>query len=162
MASSKQHTPLPAGARPAEFRLPELEGGVASLGTLVSQGPVVLAFFKVSCPVCQMTLPYLDRIQAGGKLAVYSISQNDARDTREFNQRFGVKLPTLLDPEDDGFQVSNAFGISMVPTMFLIGSNGTVERVTQGWNKSDIASLGALGGVNPFGPQDSVPEWKAG
>jgi hypothetical protein len=32
----------------------------------------------------------------------------------------------------------------------------------EGWRKSEIAELGALAGVNPFRPGDSVPEGKAG
>jgi peroxiredoxin len=33
---------------------------------------------------------------------IFGISQNDAADTREFNQEFGVTFPTLLDSEDNG------------------------------------------------------------
>jgi len=84
------------------------------------------------------------------------------RKMREFHRRFGVNLPTLLDSEKAGFPVSNTFGISMVPTMFLVETDGSISRVSEGWRKSDIEKLGALAGINPFQGGGSVPEWKAG
>jgi peroxiredoxin len=162
MSLARQRHLLNAGAPAVDFRLPFLGGGEATLRDLNANGPAVLAFFKVNCPVCQMTLPFLDRIRSSGRLPVYAVSQNDARDTRDFHRRFGVSLPTLLDSEDAGFVVSNAFGISSVPTLFLIETDGSISRVVEGWSKSEIERLGELAGVKPLRPTDSVPEWKAG
>jgi peroxiredoxin len=162
MASAHNRKLLAQGARVEDFRLPRLDGGEGTLADTLSRGPAVLAFYKVSCPVCQLTLPYLERIQASGRLPIFAISQNDAEDSRDFNQRFGVTMPTLLDPENSGFPVSNAFGISSVPTLFLVEPDGSVARVVEGWNKSEIEKLGAQAGVNPFREGDSAPDWKAG
>lgn len=152
---------LKQGARAPKFRLDLLDGGEASLADLAANGPVLLAFFKISCPVCQLTLPFLDRIH-GDRLRVYAISQNDAEDTREFNRYYRLSLPTLLDREEEDFPVSNAFGISSVPTMFLIERDGTVSRVVEGWQKAEIETLGELAGVQAIGAADRVPQWKAG
>src|SRR5689334_2059070 len=133
MASRRRLKLLDAGVRAPEFRLPLLDGGEASLQDLAAKGPVLLAFFKITCPICQLTLPFLERIHGAGTLPIYGISQNDAEDTREFNQEFGVTLPVLLDSEDSGFPVSNEFGISSVPTMFLVERDGTISRVFEGW-----------------------------
>ncbi|HEV3333262.1 MAG TPA: TlpA disulfide reductase family protein [Bryobacteraceae bacterium] len=162
MASAHDRKLLAQGARAADFRLPRLDGGESTLADTLSRGPAVLAFYKVSCPVCQLALPYLERIQASGRLPIFAISQNDAEDSRDFNQRFGVTMPTLLDAEKSGFPVSNAFGISSVPTLFLVEPDGSVARVIEGWNKSEIEKLGAQAGVNPFREGDSAPDWKAG
>jgi hypothetical protein len=112
--------------------------------------------------VCQLALPFLERIHAGGKLPIYGISQHGERDTRDFNREFGVTFPTLLDPEDQDFVASNAYGISSVPTLFLVGPGGEITRVIEGWNKKEIAWLGEQTGVDPFRPGEYVPEWKAG
>ena len=159
----KQRPKLVAvGEKVAGFRLARLGGGETSLEEMTAAGPALLAFFKVSCPVCQMTFPYLERIRTPGQLPVYGISQNGPEDTQSFNTRFGVTLPTLLDPEESGFPVSNAFGISSVPTLFLVERDGRIARVVEGWRKEEIAKLGAQVGINPFRQGDSVPEWKAG
>ncbi len=162
MGASRQRQLLKTGSRAADFRLARLDGAETSLKDIIANGPALLAFFKVSCPVCQLTLPFLDRIHAAGALSIYGVSQNPAGDTREFNHRFGVSFPTLLDSAESGYPVSNAFGISSVPTLFLIERDGTVSNVIEGWSKRDISELGSRSGVSPFRESDSVPEWKAG
>jgi peroxiredoxin len=162
MASRRQHQPLQTGARAPEFRLARLDGGEASLHDLIANGPVLLAFLKISCPVCQLTFPFLERLHVAGTLPIFGVSQNDDKHTREFNQRFGVTFPTLLDREENDFAASNAFAISSVPTMFLIERDGTVSSTIEGWNKAEIERLGGLAGVAPFRPGDNVPAWKAG
>ena len=162
MAHGKHSRLLQTGVRAPDFTLQRLDGGVATLGEIVAGGPALLAFFKVNCPVCQMTLPFLERIQAPGRLPVYGISQNCVEDTASFNRHFGITFPMLLDTEASGFVASNAYGISSVPTLFLVERDGTISEVTEGWRKSEIERLGTRAGVNPFRPADSVPEAKAG
>ncbi|MBZ5576602.1 MAG: TlpA family protein disulfide reductase [Acidobacteriia bacterium] len=162
MAHGKHLKLLQAGAPAPDFRLQHLGGGEVTLRELVAKGPALLAFFKVNCPVCQMTFPFLERLQTPGRLPVYGISQNCVEDTVSFNRHFGITFPMLLDPEGSGFPASNAYGISSVPTLFLVEQDGTIAEVTEGWRKSEIERLGARSGVNPFRPTDSVPEAKAG
>ena len=150
------------GARAPEFRLPRLDGGDISLAEIAAQGPALLAFFKNSCPVCQLTFPFLERLHQAGTLPVYGISQNDAGDTRAFAKRYRTTLPMLLDSEASGFPVSNAYGISSVPTMFLIERDGSIAQTVVGWRKQEIAALGATAGGSVIRPEDNVPEWKAG
>ena len=162
--AQRRHDLLDAGTRAPDFRISRIEGGEVSLADLVAHGPAVLAFFKITCPVCQMTFPFLERIHAAAKdaLPIYGVSQNGARDTRDFARQFGVTFPMLLDREDDGFPVSNAFGISSVPTIYVVDRGGVIASVVEGWSRRDIAALGERTGVNPLRPSDNVPEWKAG
>ena len=141
MSQTRQRHLLKAGSSVSDFRLRLLDGGGLSAGAdqlcgaeatlrdLIAKGPALLAFFKVSCPVCQLTLPFLERIRSSGRLPIFAVSQNDAEDTRTFQHRFSVALPTLLDSEKDGFPVSNAFGIASVPTLFLVEKDCSVSRV---------------------------------
>src|SRR6202035_4228481 len=71
------------------FTLKSLDGKELALGKLLEKGPVVVAFFKISCPVCQFTLPYLQRLAeryAGDSVSVIAVSQDDARGTKEINR----------------------------------------------------------------------------
>lgn len=162
VASAKQHKLLSAGVRAPEFCLTRLDGSQASLKDLAPGGSALLAFFKVNCPVCQLTFPFLERIHAAGTLPIYGISQNCADDTREFARHFAITFPMLRDEEKKGFQTSNDFGISSVPTMFLIGPDGKIGRVIEGWSRADIEWLGAQAGVQAIRPEDNVPALKAG
>ena len=127
-----------------EFSLKSLDGQEYSLQQLRNKGPVVLAFFKVSCPVCQFTFPFLQRLSeryAGHGASIVAISQDDARSTREFHQQYGVKFLTLLD--DSKYSVSNAYGLSTVPTIFLVSEDGMVKQSGAGFSKADLESIAA-------------------
>jgi peroxiredoxin len=149
------------GDRAPRFTLNDLERVPRSLAELLARGPVLLAFYKISCPVCQMTLPFLNRM-AGGALQVVTISQDEGASTRRFQTRFGVTLPVLLDQEEENYPVSNAFGITHVPTLFLIEPDGIVSQVSEGFSKADLESLSVRAEVSLFRQDETVPPWKAG
>lgn len=152
---------LEAGSQAPAFRLKDLQGGAISLEEILAKGPALLAFFKSSCPVCQLTLPYLERLAASTSIQIISISQDDAAVTQAFNQRFGVTLPTLLDPKE-GYPASNAYGITNVPTLFLVEPDHRIAKSFTGFSKRDLEALGERAGVGIFRAGDNVPEWKAG
>ena len=135
---------LTAGTKAPDFSVGTLDGGKFSLQEALERGPVFAAFFKISCPVCQYAFPYFERVYKahGGKASFVAISQDNARDTAAFLQEFGVTFRTLLD-DPNGYAVSNAYGLTNVPTWFLIGQDGTVELSSVGWSKKDVEELNA-------------------
>jgi peroxiredoxin len=153
---------LEAGARAPSFRLKGLDGAAASLEEILAKGPALLAFYKISCPVCQLTFPYLERLASGSGIQVIGISQDDASATEGFNQRFGVTFSTLLDPAKDSYPASNAYGITNVPTLFLVEPDGQIASAISGFSKRDLEALGERAGAKPFRAGENVPEWKAG
>lgn len=154
---------LAAGGRAPDFQLQDLHGQTQALKDLLARGPVLLAFFKVSCPVCQYTFPFLQRLHEGGKdIAIIGVSQDKAGATREFNQEFGVAFPMLLDDGAAGYPVSNAFGIQTVPSLFLIEPDGAVSLSGSGFVKQDLETLGQRLGVAVFQASERVPEYKPG
>jgi peroxiredoxin len=137
-------TNIEAGHVAPGFTLKSLDGKEYALGKLLEKGPVVVAFFKISCPVCQFTLPYLQRLAeryAGDSVSVIAVSQDDARGTKEFNREYGVRFPTLLD--EPGYPASNAYGLSTVPTIFLIEPDGKVKISCMGFDKGDLEKIAA-------------------
>ena len=58
--------------------------------------------------------------------------------------------------------MSNLYGISSVPTMFLVEPDGMISRVIEGWNRKDMEALAADADMTLFRPEDNVPAWKAG
>src|SRR4029077_8783195 len=87
-----------AGNKTPNFELTDLDGQRFSLHEALKRGPVVAAFFKVSCPVCQFTFPFLERLfkaYRSDRTTFWSISQDDARDTRDFCAEYGVTFPAL-------------------------------------------------------------------
>jgi hypothetical protein len=71
-------------------------------------------------------------------------------------------MPTLLDREEAGYPASNRFGITHVPSLFLVEPDGVISLASDGFVKKDLETIGKRAGVKPFGPDENVPEWKAG
>jgi peroxiredoxin len=136
-------TALATGKKAPEFELKTLDGKRFLLSEELSRGPVVLAFFKVSCPTCQYAFPFLERLyQAYAKagVALVGVSQNDANDTAAFVKEFGVTFPVLLD-DTRSYPVSNAYGLTNVPTVFWIAQDGEIELTSVGWVKADFEAI---------------------
>lgn len=153
------------GATVKDFRLPDLHRVVWSLDEILSKGPVLLAFFKVSCPVCQLTLPFLERMYSwttSRPMLVWGVSQDDAATTAEFLRRFGLTFPCLLDTAESGYPVSNAFGITNVPSMFYVEPDQTISWASTGFSRNDLEELGHRLQITPFRADDQVPDVKAG
>jgi len=161
---------LSAGAKAPAFALESADGKKASLTDALKKGPVVAAFFKVSCPTCQFTAPFLERLHesyAGEKFTLWGISQDDAADTREFCQEFEVEFPALID--ERGYPVSNQYGITNVPTVFLIAPDGKIQESCVGFSKNDLEKMAAAAaratGTPPtsfFKPGEVIPDFKPG
>ena len=162
---------LTAGTRAPDVSLPLLSGGKFDLAAALKRGPVLLAFFKISCPVCQMTFPYLERIHkqlGASKLQIVGVSQNDAANTSGFCKEYGVTFPVVLD-DTNKFPASNAYGITNVPTLFLVNPDGKIEMSSVGWSRADVQAVadaaskqGAPKPVAVFQRNESVPDFKPG
>jgi peroxiredoxin len=153
---------LAEGSQAPSFTLSWREGGTASFEQLLAGGPVLLTFYKINCPTCQLAMPYLDRI-GGGKLRVVAISQNNPADTAAFEKRYGiVRVASLIDDESTGFAAAKAYGLSYVPSQFVIERDGRIAQAWAGFSREDLEKAGERAGVRPFGPGDNVPSFKAG
>ena len=167
----KDMAALPAGTKAPEINLPALGGGKFSLQDALKQGPVLAAFYKVSCPVCQYTFPFIERLHkahGGKKITLIGISQDNPRDTAAFVKEYGITFRNLLD-DPNGYAVSNAYGLTNVPTLFLIGQDGQIEITSVGWVKQEVEDVNrklAAAQQTPlppiFQPGDDVRDFRAG
>jgi len=134
----------------------------AVAGNQFSQEKVLLVFFKVSCPTCQLTLPFLDRLHRSGRLAVHGVSQDGPASTGAFAKAFGLTFPMLFDRADTRYPASNAFGITSVPSLFLVDRDRRIEWTLEGFAKKKLEELGAAFDVPLFRAGDRMPEFKPG
>jgi peroxiredoxin len=162
---------LGTGTLAPDFTLPAMDEKEFSLKDALARGPVLAAFFKISCPVCQFAFPFLERVyKAYGnrKLTVVGISQNEKKDTAAFIKEYGVTFPVLLD-DTHSYPVSNAYGLTNVPSIFWIAQDGEIEISSVGWLRKDIDAFNAKAaestGEQPiavFKAGESVPDFRAG
>ena len=163
-------TNIVAGNVAPNFSLKGLDEKEYSLGKLVKVGPVVAAFFKISCPVCQFTFPFLERIfhrYGGDGVSFFGISQDDAKSTKEFAKKYGVTFPLVMDEKN--YAVSNAYGLTSVPTIFLIEPDGAVKVSCMGFVKADLETIAKelaehrkIAPAALFKPDEKVPALQPG
>jgi peroxiredoxin len=162
---------LATGTKAPEFELKTLDGKSFSLTDELVRGAVILAFFKVSCPTCQYAFPILERLYkayGANGVSLVGVSQNSAKDTAAFNKEFGVTFPVLLD-DTNSYPVSNAYGLTNVPTIFWIAQDGEIEVSSVGWVKADfeqinrkMAEAGKSAPAVLFKPGEDVRDFRAG
>ena len=162
---------LTAGTSAPDFKLQTVDGKPFSLRDALANGPVVAAFFKISCPVCQFAFPFLERIykaHGGKKVTIVGVSQNEKKDTAGFMKEYGVTFPVLLD-DTKSYAASNAYGLTNVPSIFWIGQDGDIEISTVGWDKKEIDEINRKAaeingqGVKPvFMSGEQVPDHRPG
>jgi hypothetical protein len=82
-------------------------------------------------------------------------------------KEFGIKFSMLIDK--DGFAASNRYGITNVPTLFLISPDGKIQVTSVGFAKADLESIAAEAAratgtpAKPlFKPAEVIPEYKPG
>ena len=133
---------------PPSFSLRGLDGNDYPLPTNGS----LLVFFETDCPTCQLTLPYLNRLaQQLPASTILGISQDDEAATRAFVAQMQVGFPVRLDT---GWQVSQHYNPTAVPTLFLLDQQGNILRTQTAFDKAELNDIAALmceaAGVEPF------------
>jgi peroxiredoxin len=162
---------LEQGAKAPVINLPLVNGEQFSLEAARKKGLVVVVFFKISCPVCQFALPYFERLfQAvkGKQVTVLGVSQNTAKDTQFFMKQYGITFPVALD-DPTGYPVSNAYGITNVPTIFYITEDGKIDISAVGWSRKDVEEIARrvseeekVPPIAVIRPGEEVPAFRAG
>jgi peroxiredoxin len=161
---------LKVGKSAPHFELTAIDGKKYSLQEGLKHGPVLAAFFKVACPTCQYTFPFLERLyrqlHAHG-VQLWGISQDGVKDSQRFARDYSVTFPVLVD--DYPYQISREYRLEYVPSIFLIAADGSIAIESEGFAKRDLleiqkslaqtlsASVGAL-----FQPSEKVPDFKPG
>ena len=161
---------LKVGETAPGFDLKAIDGKNHSLYDGLKNGPVLVAFFKVTCPTCQYTFPFLERLYQqlrSSEAQIWGIAQDGAKDSQRFAREAGVTFPVLID--DNPYPVSREYRLEVVPSIFLIAPDGSVAIESEGFDKRGLvamqqslartlsAPVGAL-----FQASEKIPEYKPG
>jgi len=147
------------GAAAPSFTLPD-----AATGEAVSDpwqtGRTVLAFFKVTCPVCKMVAPKLKALADGGARVV-AVGEDPPAALQRYATEEGQGVPTVSEAAP--YRVSDAYGISTVPTLFLVEDDGTVADAVGGWDRDRWNAVAAAFGAPDISEAgDGLPVFRPG
>jgi peroxiredoxin len=158
---------LQANQKAPDFKLPIFGDGQSHFYD--QQGKTaVIVFYKYNCPTCQWTMPFLQKIYDAYGDAFYfvAIAQDDAEKTQGFQRDYGVTMPILLDMSP--YKVSSAYGLEIVPSIFLVDPYHKISYSGEGFVKQEILNLADILAEKSGRPQIdvfenvNVPEIKPG
>ena len=162
---------LTVGDSAPDFTLQTMNGSRFSLQEALRKGPVVLAFFKISCPVCQFAFPYLEKLDTSYRsntVTLVGVSQDSKKDTERFVREYGITFPVLLD-DPQNYPVSNAYGLTNVPSIFWVEPGGEIQVSSVGWDRKEIERISSLmselSSIPPaqiFAPGEKIPDYRPG
>ncbi len=158
--------PLKVGDKSPDFRLKDADGREFKLYSL--EGFKLLTFYKVTCPTCQLTLPFVEKMfkSYGDKIYFLGIVQDPPKEAKDFMSKYGLTFPQLIDAPDYG--VSLVYDVQVVPTIYMIDENNEVVFAEESFIKKSLEELNskladiAEKKVNPLFEDVSVPPFKAG
>jgi peroxiredoxin len=127
----------------------------------------VLFFYKVTCPVCQLAAPKVQTFERAYPGRIVGVGQDPPEKLAAFASRYGQSFPTT--PGLPPYEVSNAYGIRVVPTVFLVRPDGAISAVAESWDREGFneISLGLAGLTGlPYAPiseeSDGLPGFRPG
>ena len=94
--------------------------------------PVVVNVWASWCDPCREEADHLRRFSesARGRAALVGVSWTDTRSgARKFIDEYGWRFPNLFDPEGS---VGNRYGLSGLPTTFVLDGEGRIASVLRG------------------------------
>ena len=156
------------GTKAPAFELTGLDGKRYNLQMSASStGLVILAFFKVSCPTCQFTFPFLERLHKHyPNVNIWGVSQDDTGASAAYAKQYGVTFPILID---EGLATTVKYDLSTVPSIFRVDKNLSIQETSIGFVRAELEEINqALAGalnhevVKLFQPGEDIPALKAG
>ena len=115
------------GQRAAAFTLKTLEGDEVSLAGLRGK-VVVMDFWATWCPPCRDELPRLEKLSkelAARGIVFVGVNNEEASTARGFVRKQGYEIPVLMDSKRE---VNRRYGISAIPSLFVIDRDGVIRR----------------------------------
>jgi thiol-disulfide isomerase/thioredoxin len=136
-------------------------------GVRFGEGPVGLFFYKVTCPTCQMAAPKVGGFERAYPGRVLGIGQDPPEALERFTREYELGVRSL--PDLPPYEMSDAYGIVSVPTLFLMGADGTVLESVGAWDRDALNRvshhLAELTGAHPVDisePGDGLPVFQPG
>jgi len=129
--------------------------------------PTALFFYKVTCPVCQMAAPKARAFEEGYPGRILGVGQDPAEKLTAFDRQYGLGFGSVADLPP--YELSNAYGIVSVPTLFLVGTDGVILESVPSWDRDGynavsehLAKLLDTDPVVVSRPGDGLPPFRPG
>ncbi|MGE5549115.1 MAG: TlpA family protein disulfide reductase [Bacteroidota bacterium] len=130
------------GTKAPVFALPDLNGKVRSLAEEIKSHRVTLVnFWATWCPPCRGEIPalvafYKDFAPQGVQILAVDLKEG-MQEVSKFASGQGMTFPVLIDRTG---AVADMYGISGIPTTYILDANGVIRDVIVGGTTKSVLS----------------------
>ncbi|HEX5613836.1 MAG TPA: TlpA disulfide reductase family protein [Acidimicrobiia bacterium] len=152
---------LDIGATAPSFALPDVTSAAEVTDPWRgADAPTVLAFFKTTCPVCKMAAPKIQALADAG-VRVVAVGEDPPDALARYAAEQHQHVTTLA--EDRPYRVSDAYALTVVPTLFAIDPDGRIVDAVESWDRDRWNEFATRLGAPPVSdPSDGLPSFRPG
>jgi len=136
-------------------------------GVDLASPPTALLFYKTTCPVCRMAAPKAQVFSAAYPGRIVGVGEDRLDQLASFAGGLGVEFGSV--PDLPPYPASDAYGIEVVPTLFVIDAGGTIVETVESWDREEwnrasgtMAELTGSAYVPVSTAEDGLPAFRPG
>ncbi|MGZ8219029.1 protein disulfide oxidoreductase [Methylomagnum sp.] len=92
--------------------------------------PAVIYFWASWCGVCESMQGTVRGLAADTPILTVALQSGDGLEVGAYMKKQGFEVPAVLDPDGT---IGKSYGVRGVPTLFIVGRDGTVKSSTAGY-----------------------------
>jgi thiol-disulfide isomerase/thioredoxin len=94
------------------------------------QGPSLVHFWGIWCPICQLEEGTIDSLARDHRVITVALASGSDKEILAYMRDAGLDFPVI---NDDSGRIAEQWGVAGVPTSFVVNAAGEVVFVTSGY-----------------------------
>ena len=126
------------------FTARDLRNKLVSTDSLLAKGPLIIDFWATWCVPCKEEFEALKktlRTFSGKNLTVLAVNEDGPSEIAKVKQMVAMRKLPFVVVMDNGKAIMRNYNVTALPTLFLIGTDGTIRYFSRGYISGDEVKL---------------------
>ena len=126
------------------FTARDIKNKLVFSDSLLAHGPLIIDFWATWCKPCIEEFKALKKIvkkYASQNLRVLAVNEDGPSEITKVKRMVAMKRWPFIVVMDNGKAIMQKYNVVALPSLFLVGSDGTIHLVTRGYVPGDEVKL---------------------
>ncbi len=126
------------------FTARDLRNKLVSTEKLLAEGPLIIDFWATWCAPCKEEFKALKKIvatYAKHNLRVLAVNEDGPSEITKVRQTVAMKKLPFIVVMDNDKSIMEAYNVTALPSLFLVGTDGTIHLFSRGYIAGDEKKL---------------------